>query len=276
MKRLLSPFSQCACIRRLRLPSRAAALLGVLLVLQVLLVMRLPNDAALQASAGTPPSLAFMRLASLDEAPLAGYATALYLQAFDAQAGSQLPLRLADFRSIRAWLELAFALNPKSGYPLMLGAFEYAETAHMQDELLRPENSEASAILDFVERGFRANPTAHWRWLVQACWVARYRLHDDQRAATEAQLLRNAPVGAGIPQWARELDLFLVPQKDPISAQLGAPSRSDSGAAGVGFGNARPLAATRQSVLPADARSRNAMQALLSTSFASSPVQTIR
>jgi len=154
---------------------------------------------------------------------LAGYATALRLQVFDAQAGAQLSLRLADFRSIRAWLELSFALNPKSGYPLMLGAFEYAETAHLQDDLLRPESPEAPAILDFVERGFRANPAAHWRWLVHACWVARYRLHDDQRAAAEAQLLRNAPIGAGIPQWARELDWFLVPRKDTIRAQFGSP-----------------------------------------------------
>ncbi len=238
--------------------------------------MRLPNDRELQTSAGVPPNLDFVRIASLDEAPLAGYAAALYLQAFDAQAGAQLPLRLADFRSIRAWLELAFVLNPKSGYPLMLGAFEYAEAAHLQDELLHPMTPEAPAIFDFVERGFRANPAANWRWLVQACWVARYRLHDNQRAAAEAQMLRTAPIAAGIPQWARELDLFLVPLKDPFSAQLRFPLPSDNGKAVARTDHAQHLAADSQSVLWGDPRSRNAFEALLSTSSASSPIQTIR
>ncbi|HXY21421.1 MAG TPA: hypothetical protein VEI29_01965, partial [Burkholderiaceae bacterium] len=242
----------------------------------MLLVMRLPNNGELKPSAGTPPGLTFMRLASLDDAWLAGYATVLHLQAFDAQAGAQLPLRLADFRSIRAWLELAFALNPKSGYPLMLGAFEYAETAHLQDELRHPERPEAPAILDFVERGFRADPAAHWRWLVHACWVARYRLHDDQRAAAEAQLLRNAPFGAEIPEWARELDLFLVPQKDAIRARFGSPSSSGRDAAVFDPSHVRHWAESEQSFFPAETRSRNAIEALLSTSFVSSSLQTVR
>jgi len=179
---------------------------------------------------------------------------------------------LADFRTIRAWLELAFALNPKSGYPLMLGAFEYAETAHLQDELLHPITPEAPAILDFVERGFRADPGAHWPWLVHACWIARYRLHDNERASAEAQLLRNAPNAAGIPQWARELDLFLTAPNDPISAQLGFPPRSD----GARPGPMRPAAAGGPFAVRANARSRNAIDALLWTSFTSSPVQTFR
>jgi len=253
-----------------------AAFLATLLLLQALLVMCLPNDGELKTSAGTPPDLAFMRLASLDEAPLAGYATTLYLQAFDAQAGAQLPLRLADFRTIRAWLELAFALNPKSGYPLMLGAFEYAETAHLQDELLHPLTPQAPAMLDFVERGFRADPGAHWPWLVHACWISRYRLHDDQRASAEAKLLRNAPNAAGIPQWARELDLFLTPPNHPISAQLGLPTRSHASPEGASPGQVRPAAAGEPLAVRADARSRNAIDTLLWTSFTSSSVQTFR
>lgn len=238
--------------------------------------MRLPNQGQVHTSAGAPPDLTFLRLASLGEARLAGYTTALYLQAFDAQAGAQLPLRLADFRSIRAWLELAFALNPKSGYPLMLAAFEYVEAASLQDEMLHPAMPEASAILDFVERGFRADPAAHWRWLVHACWIARYRLHDDQRAATEAQLLRNAPAAADIPQWARELDLFLTPSKDPISAQLGLPARSDARPADASLNPLLPLAAASQSAYRSNARSRNAIEPLLSTLSASIPIQTFR
>jgi len=203
----------------------ARLILACLLALQILLALHIPNSGRLKTAVGAPPTLTAVRLASLDDGPLAGYAISLFLQAFDAQAGAQLPLRSADFRSIRAWLELAFALNPQSGYALMLGAVDYAETAHLHDELVHSAIPQAPAILDFVERGFRADPAAHWRWLVHAFWVARYRLHDDQRASAEAQLLRNAPPEAGIPQWARELDLFLPPPKEPITARLALPQR---------------------------------------------------
>lgn len=187
------------------LPAAWLALAGLLL-LQGLLNARIPQHWGLERCAGAPPDPDLVRLLSLGETQLAGYATALSVQGFDAQAGALLPLPSADLRATRAWLQLAFALNPKSGYPLMLAAFDYARAARVQDVLQHSPQPQAPAMLQFVEQGFRADPAVHWPWLVQALWVARFDLHDEKRALAEAQMLRNSPASAGIPQWARELD----------------------------------------------------------------------
>ena len=192
---------------------------AALLLLQVVLGLRTPETWRLEASAGIPPTPAVMQLASLDEPALAAYGTALYLQGYDAQAGALLPLRTADYPAIRAWLELAFALNPHSSYPLMLAAFDYSETAHLQDEMVPANAPQAAAILDFVERGYGADPAAHWRWLAHAAWVSRYVLHDNARALAEARLLRNAPASAAIPEWARELDTYVLGRQDATDAR---------------------------------------------------------
>lgn len=204
---------------RPRAMSGAWLALAVLLVLQLAVALRAPETWHLEASAGTAPPAAIVRIASLDEPALAGYASALYLQGYDAQAGALLPLRTADFPAIRSWLGLAFNLNPHSSYPLMLAAFDYSETAHLQDEMLHAASPQAPAMLDFVETGYRADPGAHWRWLAHAAWVSRYVLHDDQRALAEAHLLRAAPAGADIPEWARELDTFVLGRRDATDAR---------------------------------------------------------
>ena len=193
--------------------------LAALLALQVVVARHAPETWRLENSAGRAPPAAAMRIASLDEPVLAGYVSALYLQGYDAQAGALLPLRTADFPAIRGWLELAFTLNPHSSYPVMLAAFDYSETAHLQDELAHASVPQAPAILDFVERSFQAEPGAHWRWLAHAAWVSRYVLHDDTRAMAEARLLRAAPPGADIPPWARELDTFVLGRHDPMEAR---------------------------------------------------------
>jgi hypothetical protein len=190
-----------------------------LLCAQLILSQKSPDHWRLENSPGVAPSALAARLASLDEPQLASYAAALYLQGFDAQAGALLPLRSADFPAVLHWLELAHELNPHSGYPLMLAAFDYAETAHMQDELAHATALAAPPILDFVERGFQADPSAQWHWLAHAAWVSRYVLHDDARALAEARLLRDAPASADIPRWARELDTYVLGRSDPLQAR---------------------------------------------------------
>lgn len=204
---------------RRRLAHPAWVALAALLGLQMWLALRAPDTWHLEVSAGTAPPPAALRLASLDEPVLAAYASALYLQGYDAQAGALLPLRSADFPAIGSWLELAFALNPHSSYPVMLAAFDYSEMAHLQDELRHAAVPQAPAILDFVERCYRADPGAHWRWLAHAAWVSRYVLHDNARALAEAHLLRSAPASADIPEWARELDTFVLGRPDAADAR---------------------------------------------------------
>jgi len=220
------PATTAALLRHMR---RHASwwVFAVLLALQAGWSLRLANDGALQTSPGAPPGATTLRLASLDEPELAGYATSLYLQGFDAQAGALLGLRLVDAAAIYAWLELAYSINPHSGYPLMLATFDYAGPAHLHDEASRAQaDAQAPALrpvapmlLELVERAYRADPARHWRWMAHASYVARFTLHDDLRALRYAQALRDAPASASIPRWARELDSFVLRRQDPQEAQ---------------------------------------------------------
>jgi len=209
-----------------RIAVRHALALGfaVLLALQALWSGHLGNDSALETSPGAPPGMTTLRLASLDEPALAGYAANLYLQGFDAQAGALLSLRLADAQAIYAWLERAYAINPRSGYALMLAAFDYAKPAHLHDEASLSQGESAvepvaPRLLDLVERAFADDPARHWRWLAHASYVARFALHDDERALRYARRLREAPAEASVPRWARELDSFVLNRPDATDAQ---------------------------------------------------------
>ena len=198
---------------------------AALLILQAAWSTHLANDSALESSPGPAPGVWALRLASLDEPALAGYATNLYLQGFDAQAGALLSLRLADAAAICDWLERAYEINPHSGYALMLAAFDYAKPAHVHDEAakadpaVRGEPAAAPRLLDLVECAFLEDPARHWRWLAHASYVARYGLHDDERALRYARRLQQAPLAAAIPRWARELDSFVLNRPDAGQAQ---------------------------------------------------------
>jgi len=240
--------------------------LAALLAVQVVVALRAPDTWHLEASVGTPPAPAVLRLASLDEPALAAYGTDLYLQGYDAQAGALLPLRTADYPAIRAWLQVAFDLNPHSSYPLMLAAFDYSETAHLQDAMTHAAAPQAPAILDFVERGYRADPAAHWRWLAHAAWVSRYVLHDDARALAEAHLLRIAPPAAAIPEWARELDTYVLGRRDPIDARRALLGGLAAGSGGTPAQDLERLAGRISSMetLPGSkAPNRDAIDALI-------------
>jgi len=227
-----------ALLERLRARARSAArgpvspaawsLFLLLLAAQAAVSSWQDQDTRLQPSLGPAPSAGALRVASLDEPAFAGYATSLYVQGFDAQAGALLPLRQADMAAVRDWLACAFTLNPHSGYPLMLAAFDYAEPAHLGDleraaaasiaTPTAPALATAPGLLDFVESAYREDPARHWRWLAHAAWVARYTLKDDARALRYARLLQAAPALAGVPQWARELDAFVLRRADAIEA----------------------------------------------------------
>lgn len=190
-------------------PMALPLLFALALLLQVALSARLPNPWKIDPSPGVPPGALALRLASLGEDRVAAYATTLYVQSFDAQAGALLPLRDADLRSVLAWLERAHEMDPRSGYPAMLASFDYAEVAAVVDAR-RGGDPVAPRLLDLASTSFDAAPAAQWPWLAHAAWVARYTLHDDARALRFARQLRDAPASVPIPRWARELDTYVL------------------------------------------------------------------
>lgn len=150
---------------------------------------------------GSAPDVTVMRWLSLGEDATAAYATLLYVQTFDNQAGANVRLRALNQDQLRAWLQLSTELYPATGYPFLLAARIYASASSPQD---------SRALLDWIEQRFADDPNQRWPWLAHAVWVARYELHDLGLAARYAQTLRQSAIGTTIPSWAQQLEILIL------------------------------------------------------------------
>ncbi|HXA35218.1 MAG TPA: hypothetical protein VNW26_02700 [Steroidobacteraceae bacterium] len=149
---------------------------------------------------GAPPPAAVIRAATLGEDVFAGYLVNLYLQNFNVHLGSVTAIAAIDRSSVIRWLDLATALDPDTGYPLLLASRHFAETG---------TPAERRMMLEWVYRRFEERPNERWPWLVHAVFVARHVLNDDALAASYAAALRVQVVDPKAPSWVRQMELLL-------------------------------------------------------------------
>jgi hypothetical protein len=183
-------------------------MLGGMLALQLLWHDVQAPPRATARDLPSPPRLAVARIAALGDAPVAARVGTLWLQAFDTQAGISLPLGRLPYDRLVAWLELLLTLEPSAQYPLLLASRWYAEV---------PDPVRSRQMLDFVSREFAGDPSRRWPWLAQAVYVARHRLHDLPLALEYARALAASPA-AGIPDWARQLEIFVLEDMGELEA----------------------------------------------------------
>jgi hypothetical protein len=73
------------------------------------------------------------------------------------------------------------------------------------------------------------DPDHRWPWLAHAALAAKHRLHDLPRARRYAEAIRLHATGAGVPAWARELEIFIAEdmnERDAARALIGGLLRS--------------------------------------------------
>lgn len=206
-----------AAVKPLRaVPRPVLALLALALALQL----------AWQAAAGPAParardlppapSAAALRLAALGEPLALSKLTMLYLQAHDEQAGVRIAWRDLDYANLAAWLGRALELDPRGQYPLLAASEVYGAVG---------DPARTRVMLEFVHASFAGDPDRRWPWLAHAALVARHRLHDLPLARRYARDIRLRATGAGVPPWARELELFVLEdmnELDSARALIGA------------------------------------------------------
>lgn len=179
-----------------------------LLALHVAWHANRPLTSARARALPAPPSHAALRVLALGDPVMFAKMTMLWLQAFDTQAGTQIPLRSLDYARVIAWLRVPLALDPLAQYPLLAASRLYAEV---------PDDARSRRMLEFVAIEFSKDPARRWPWLAHAVYLARHRLHDSALALRYARLLAHSEVSE-IPHWARQLEVFVHEERGEIEA----------------------------------------------------------
>jgi hypothetical protein len=148
-----------------------------------------------------PPSLAVLNVVSLGQPEVLARVLMLWLQAFDYQPGISISFRDLDYARVEAWLARILDLDPQFQYPLLAASRLYGE-------VYDPEKQRR--MLAFVAARFDEDPARRWQWLAHAVYLAKHRLGDLDYALSLARQLANADAGAAIPNWARQMQIFVL------------------------------------------------------------------
>jgi hypothetical protein len=124
----------------------------------------------------------------------------LMLQNFGNTDEHYIPLKDYDFNRIGAWLFLADYLDPVSDFTPTLAAYYFGATQNPAD--LPP-------IIDYLEKVGKRPGLEKWRWLAQALYLARFRMHDMNRALELASELA-ALWQPGRPLWIKQAPVFVM------------------------------------------------------------------
>ena len=171
-----------------------------MLALQVWVHYLTPPAKALATDLPTLPSVAMLRVVSLDEPIALSKMLMLYLQAFDNQPGVSIPFHDLDYVRVEDWLTKILALDPAGQYPLLSASRLYGEI---------PVAAKQRQMLEFVHREFLRDPNTRWRWLAHAVLLAKHQLKDLPLAARYAEDLRDRATGKDVPHWAQQMDIFI-------------------------------------------------------------------
>jgi hypothetical protein len=153
------------------------------------------------------PTAVILRAASFGESIAAAQLMLLQLQAFDNQPGISIPFADLDYGRVIGWLGTAQALDPRSGYPLMMASQLYGQVQDIPKQRL---------MCEFVHARFLEAPDARWRWLAHCAIMAKHRLHDQAlalRYATDITLHAGAASS-----WARQMRIFILEEMGEIGS----------------------------------------------------------
>jgi hypothetical protein len=130
---------------------------------------------------------------------------AITLQNLGDSGGQTTPLKDYNYEKLGKWFWLLNSLDPASNHVPMLAAYYFGATRSPKD---------AAILVDYLGK-IGQNPVGNkWRWLVQAIFMARHRMHDLQLSLDLAyKLAKMQPVGDTLPEWARQMPAFVLSEQ---------------------------------------------------------------
>ncbi len=208
----MAAFTWQAMYRQRPLATVPAYLIGALLLLLLLQIglglYRQPPEARVEALPAVPAE-PYLQVLSLGDPQFLSRLLVVWLQTHDYQQGQSLSYRDIDYERLAGWLAASLKLDPGHDYPLLLASRVYA----MVDD---PERQRI--MLDFVAERFRERPVERWRWLAHAVYVAKHRLKDEPLALEFARLLTDETRPGEIPDWARQMQVFILADMGEVEA----------------------------------------------------------
>lgn len=189
------------------LPRLPTVLVALALAAQVLVALERAPPSVRITPLAPPPSVAMLRVMSLDQPALAARLAMLWLQAYDYQPGVSLPFARLDYAVVEAWLARMLELDASFDYPLLAAARLYGEVA---------EPSRQRRMIDFLARTCAEDLPRRWPWLAHAVYLARHRLHDLPLALSLAETLERG--GPRVPSFARQMRIFVLADMGEVEA----------------------------------------------------------
>ena len=175
--------------------------LALCLAAQLALALQRPPPNVSVATLALPPSIPALQALALGEPAIAARLMMLWLQAQDYQPGHSISFRELDYAVVEAWLDRMLVLDPDFDYALLAASRLYGEVA---------DEPRQRRMLAFVERAFRDSPATRWQPMAHAVYLAQHRLHDLDLALELARGLAAAPANPAIPNWARQMHIFVL------------------------------------------------------------------
>jgi len=126
----------------------------------------------------------------------------LTIQGLGDGGGRVVSLKDYNYTLLGQWFRLLNELDPASNHVPMVAAFYFGGT---------PVPSDVGIVVDYLA-AIGSSPVGNkWRWLMQAVFLARHRMHDLDRALELAyRLARMQPIGDDLPLWARQMPAFIL------------------------------------------------------------------
>jgi hypothetical protein len=148
----------------------------------------------------SPPPAAFAPLLTLGDGQLFYRAGGLGLQNLGDGGGVITPLAAYDYQRLDRWFRLLDRLDPLAHYVPTLAGWYFGQTSRPAD--LR-------RIVVYLTAIGARDPARNWRWLAQAVYLARHRLHDVPLALGIARHLAGL-AGTQAPLWVRQMPAFVL------------------------------------------------------------------
>ena len=170
----------------------------------------LPPPTARAEELSRPPGEGVFQVAALGDPAALSRAVMLNLQSFDNQPGISVPFQELNYEAVAEWLSVAAALDPRSDYPHFAAARSYGGVRDAERKRI---------MIEWGREQFAKNPKLRWEWMAHNVTDARHGVLKDKALSLElARILRERTEPGDAPNWARQMEAFLLRNDDEYAA----------------------------------------------------------